>query len=986
MNERSLLKNKSHLLPLSLCFALPFVIACISYAILGLYPFGDGQLLAHDQWHQYYPFFVSMREKLLDGSSLQYTWDVGMGTGYASLFAYYLASPLNFLSVFVPEFLLREYFALMTVLKISFAGLFFGIFLRTAFRRTDYTLPFFALMYAFCSWAGGYSWNNIWLDVFAMLPILIAGTVSLLREGRFRLYIVALALSLWCNYYIAYFCCIFVLLCFIGYCLLCWKGFKNFLIRFLRIGIGTLLGVGLAAVLLLPTLAAMQTTVSASGSDFNWLAMNTMVSGAYGSVGEGGIMELLKTETLPGLFKSTRTILAHLLTGTAVAKFDETFPNVFCSLSAVILALYGLFNKKIPLKEKIFNILLLGFISLSFIFRVLDYVWHGFHFPNMLYHRFSFLFSFVLIAAAYRSFTQLRYANKWSLFAVIPLILVLFVNYYFIAEPLSKVVLLSSFAVTVGMTAVLILYRKKKLLRRIAVIGLCCIISCEMILCWGQAVRKIGYTGRSDYPWKGEYVEALLDYTEETDEELFYRTELTYPHTLNDAALLGYSGVSIFTSSANVNFNRFGRSLGLSSWPGSNRYSYYEAMPFTNALCGIKYLIERTGGHYNTDYNRLVANSDNVNLLENEAYIAMGFMTDSEFENFVGTGMQDVIASQNTMFQMATGEEEPLYAEFEHDRVIAAPDCTFTVRNHTFSYDTTEAEEKSEFRIVYEIPKDGLYCLTSSAAHELDNIEIYRNGEKMFKRNINARSLFTVGTLKRGDKLEVVFEMKPDVRGAISIDAAVMDYAVFDRGMEKLKDEPWVLTEATDTRLSGTVEVKEDGFFYTAIPYEPGWRAYVDGEEVTIGESYNTGEENVKITNAVISFPLSAGTHTVTVEYTAPGLRIGTIISVSCLLIFALLVFLLRKRPLLLPDCHALEEYEFVPAEEIDWEDEVEVMELPEDAPSGMEEFDFEAILQEFATEPEGFEAPTAEVQEFTTPISPDGIPFAEETLTEPEE
>ena len=42
-----------------------------------------------------------------------------MGTGYASLFAYYLASPLNLLSVLVPTAWLREFFALLTILKIS---------------------------------------------------------------------------------------------------------------------------------------------------------------------------------------------------------------------------------------------------------------------------------------------------------------------------------------------------------------------------------------------------------------------------------------------------------------------------------------------------------------------------------------------------------------------------------------------------------------------------------------------------------------------------------------------------------------------------------------------------------------------------------------------------------------------------------------------------------------------------------------------------
>ena len=44
--------------------------------------FGDRQVLAHDMWHQYYPFFVSFREKLRSGGSLQYLREAGMGIGY----------------------------------------------------------------------------------------------------------------------------------------------------------------------------------------------------------------------------------------------------------------------------------------------------------------------------------------------------------------------------------------------------------------------------------------------------------------------------------------------------------------------------------------------------------------------------------------------------------------------------------------------------------------------------------------------------------------------------------------------------------------------------------------------------------------------------------------------------------------------------------------------------------------------------------------
>ena len=973
MYSRNLDKNRRERLSLLLSFGLPFVICCVAYAFVGIYPFGDGQLLAHDEWHQYYPFFVSFRDKLLDGGSLQYTWDVGMGTGYASLYAYYLASPLYVLSVLIPEAYLREYFALMTVLKISFAGLFFGVFLKTAFRKTDFSLPFFALMYALCAWAGGYAWNIIWLDAFALLPLLIAGTVSLLREGRFRMYVAALALILWCNYYIAYFCCIFVFLCFFAYCIICWKGFKNFCIRFLRIGLCTLLGAGISAVLLLTTMLAMGGTNSAAGKEFQYLRLN-VVSGAYGIIkagdlgevlrsgsiselknylfGEGGLWELLKTETLPGIVQGTREILIHLLPGTEVNKFDGNYPTLFCSFTAVILAAYGLFNKKISLREKLISILLLIFFTLSFLLRFLDYFWHGFHFPNMLYFRFSFLFSFVLIAAAYRSYTQLEHGNKWFLPVAVALSSLLLVNYCFTAEELSWIVILATAAVLVAVTTALLLHGKKKRCRQIALIALCAVVSLEMILCFGMAAAKIGFSKRSAYPKAQEYVQALLDYTQQQEDELFWRTEVTETQTLNDGALNHYDGVSIFTSSANVNFNRFSRSLGLSSWPGSNRFSYYEAMPFTNTLCGIEYLIDRNGDHLNRDYNTLLASSGEVNLLKNQAYISLGFMTDSAFSEFVSLNTStDPIADQNKMFSLATGIQSPLYTTLELDHYEAQNGGTLSPNGAGFRFSSEEGDEDASLRFAYAIPKSGLYCATSSTVSGTTEVDVFLNGELLFSRNIKARSLFTLGNLRAGDLVELVYNLEDGKSGTLSFDVAGMDREVFDAGFALLADEPWVLTEFSDTHVAGTVEAKADGLFYTSIPYEPGWRAYVDGQEVFLAESYDASSPDVKLTDAVIAFPLSAGSHTVELEYEAPGLKLGAIISGSCLLIFAALVFFLRKKPVLLPDKYSEEEYYYVPEEE--FPESPSEPDVPEGAPDEMGSFDYTEILEEFSeTEP----------------------------------
>ena len=944
-------RGKPSKLPLLCSFFLPFIIACIAYAFLGLYPVGDYQLLAHDEWHQYYPFFVSFREKLMESGSLQYTWDVGMGTGYASLFAYYLSSPLNFLAVLVPSAYLREYFALMTVLKFSFAGLFFGVFLRTAFRKNDLSIPFFALMYAFCAWSGGYAWNIIWLDTFALLPLLIAGTVSLLREGRFRMYVLALALSLWTNYYIAFFCCIFVLLCFFGYCIIRWAGFLNFLTRFLRIGLCTLLGVGLAAVLLIPTLLAMETTYSATGKDFHFLALN-IITDAKGVVGEdGSLWNLLKTETLPGIWKGTRQILNNLLPGRELTSFDQKLPNLYCSFTAVMLMIYGFFTKKISLREKLFNLFLLIFMLLSFLIRGLDYIWHGFHFPNMLYYRFSFLFSFVVIAAAYRTFTCLGSIKKWYLFALIPLSAAFLVNYLFTEEQPDVKVMVFGTVVVLSVLTCLLLYGKQRSQKRVASLGRCTLVCCEMVLCFGLSVAQIGRTTRSIYPKEELYVMALLNYAEEQETaagNLFYRTEVTATQTLNDAALNGYHGVSIFTSSANVNFNRYVRSLGVSSWPGSNRYCYYESSPFSNTMLGLKYLIDRDGNHLNTDYNLCVATSGDVKLLENTAYISTGFMTDSAFADFVSeyvsNNKNDPFKDQNEMFRLATGQQDDLYRLLKAQEHTVSEDSSMSKKEEgRYSYSTKDTDKTATFNISYVADKSGLFCGSCNNPSGLDKFKLYVNDSFVCSYNTKARSLFTIGSLQEGDVIRFEFTVKADYSGSIYTTAARMDEETFRAGLATLADEPWVITEFSDTHIEGTVEALEDGFFYTSIPYEPGWRAWVDGEEVTLAQGYDPSSDEVKTSDAVISFPLRKGSHEIVLDYESPGLKLGGVVSGVCLLIFLALAFLLRKQPVFLPDRDSRREYNYVPEEETEEETPAEAEE------ANMPEFTLEEILLEHA-------------------------------------
>ena len=79
-----------------LAFIIPFLLIGIGFWKGQMHPFGDNQFLVTDLWHQYYPFFQLLQEKLQHGGSLLYTWRSGMGTNFLAMMSYYAASPLNF--------------------------------------------------------------------------------------------------------------------------------------------------------------------------------------------------------------------------------------------------------------------------------------------------------------------------------------------------------------------------------------------------------------------------------------------------------------------------------------------------------------------------------------------------------------------------------------------------------------------------------------------------------------------------------------------------------------------------------------------------------------------------------------------------------------------------------------------------------------------------------------------------------------------------
>lgn len=71
--------------------------------------------------------------------------------------------------------------------------------------------------------------------------------------------------------------------------------------------------------------------------------------------------------------------------------------------------------------------------------------------------------------------------------------------------------------------------------------------------------------------------------------------------------------------------------------------------------------------------------------------------------------------------------------------------------------------------------------------------------------------------------------------------------------------------------ITGTVGANQNGFVFLGIPYETGWTAYLDGEQVTI--------QRAVVGYSAIYVP--QGTHTIELRYSTPMLGVGMAMSVA---------------------------------------------------------------------------------------------------------
>lgn len=843
-------------------FLIAVAAALIAMIAEGIYPFGTQQIAIIDLYHQYLPFLSELQDKLQSGGSLFFSWNGGGGSNFWNLIAYYGASPLNLLLVIFPKSLIMEAVTSILLLKIGFAAAFMAVFLRYAYGKGDTGTAAFAVLYALCSFVMAYYWCIMWMDAVMLLPLCMTGLHKLIDEGRVSLYTVSLALIVFSNYYIAIMVCIFIL-CY--YPVLYFIKVKNGGVRRCLLTTGkaagcSLLGIAMSAVMLLPTYISMQDTyyISAEMPEV-WKTYNDPLS--------------IVNQLLPN---------AQLIVRSGL-------PNLYCGLIVVILLVFFITSRTIPLREKTLDLVFLAFMFLSLNLNKLDFIWHGFHFPNQLPYRYTFVICFVLVGIAYRTFLRVdefRLNAVWGVLAA-------GIGYYLIAHRILKddvddpsLFFYCGVAFLILYCAVFVVYRKGYVRKPVFVFLIAVVIIAEMISNTSTSLDRNGTTSRETY---FENYSDIVSLTDSVKDE-FVRTELDGSNVLNCPAFYGYKGISQFSSTLNAGTTEFMEKIGLDGEPGKNRFTYNRTAPVVDSLLNVKYLISKNRPLDDEDHE-LVKQEGNSYLYKNRYPLAAGYVLGEPIRTW-DTGSDDPFDVLNDYVRAATdgscsrvfydaGKPELItdHAEVKDDggkTVTAIPDESSSEKSVIMRYKASKTQKYYVF-----VEAGHASEITVRKGSDIDDISL---------RN-DCGSVVDIGKIEKGKTFDIIIKYDTEASGSESfIDSYVcfMDRDEWDRAYRIISAETMDVTEWSDTHITGTVTAGRDGMLVTSVPYENGWKLKVDGRTTEIRELAG---------GALISLPLSAGDHVIELEFRPPGLIAGTAITAaSILLLAAIEVFIRRKK------------------------------------------------------------------------------------------
>ena len=774
-----------------------FIIA-ILMMVKKLYPIGNYVLASGDDYtNQYYPYLVVFKNMMSNYEISFYTFNLGIGLPFLNIFTSYIISLFNIplLLLIKDELLFSNIVMLIKPIFISLSMLFY-LNHKNGNKSSNII---FSILYGFCAYSTIYITNIMWIDQLIYLPLLTYGIEELINKKDNRTYIAILLLVMLTNYYIAYMLCIYSLIYFSIYLFLYSKNNKKeIIINFIK---SSLLCALLCSFLYIPLTNTFRNT--------NLLAQNYNV---------------IRSE-----FNIFDFIAAHLNGYQPSLLVEESVaPNIFCGLISFVLLVIFIFNKKVDKKEKLLLLSMSVIFYLFFRMRELDYIINFFHFPNGLFYRSSFVYSFLLSIIGSISINKISHIDKKDFNKTFIIIFIFFI--------ILGIVMPSKLDINIlllNICLVIVYYVIFRLNKKINVITfIFCIV--EILLFMILFVRTSD-TNTISYDNK-----SMISEIKSIDSGIYRIHDHLSEDGFNGSASGNYYGINNYSSLISSNVTKMFINLGLIN-NNVNGYVYNNNVPVFNTMFGIKYYIDDR--NVSSDYFDKISN----NIYKNKYFKSLAYSTNIDLLK-LDINQDNPVDIYNDYVYLSTGIEN-LFEELKYNTDKVKLDGTyetyiylpsnidkFIVNGYTY-------KNSKEYISFIRFDKDFAIINTNFIYFEKDkeyDIEFYykdSNKEKVKYYKINK------------NKFDEFYKRIGDV-------------SILEFNSDKIK-----LSYDGDNSL-----------IYTSIPYEEGWKVFVDDKEVS----------KDKVMDALLAIRVEEGKHIIDIKYEEPYYNIGVYITCTILILLSI--------------------------------------------------------------------------------------------------
>ncbi|MFM1786528.1 MAG: hypothetical protein RL228_478 [Actinomycetota bacterium] len=912
-----------------LAFGLTFS-TTLYLAFSPLLEYNKSNLWLRDGINQHYPnlyFFHQWMSAFLSNISqgpTQWSWNLGLGADVISTMSWpIIGDPFALLSLLFPLSRLETASMYMYFARLLVAGVVSYLFMRKVGARpvaaTVGTLVYiFTTFTFFQTMKHGYFAN-----VLVFLPLVLWGIERFLRDRKYFLLVFAVCFTAYSNFYFFYMISIFAVLYFL------FRYFelssspnrlKNFIKTSAKFVSFYTLGTLLAAPVLLPSIVALFSTGRVESSSFD----------------------------------PTYSPVYYFKVLSEISMVDASGTGVNQGLSAVALALIPVIfvRRRQFLTLKAFLVLIPLFIA----FPIFGSIFNGFSYPTGRFTFVSGLIVGLVLAMLMSSDDEFRQIDFIAMIGGIVSYFVLVAILKIEILPNMGTSLFIG-AITIALLALkriassgrnenqerISLFQDWKMpFINWAVLGLVVL----NVFMSSQFFFGVKYEN-SLVEWadlgqiKNVYQENPVNLAKEIKDKNFYRVDSqAYADGFsamqahgNDPLVVGYRGDSLYASMINGRLSEFMKDIENRSAMMSFSYTGFDDRAAILSLLGVKYYISVPEYESFVPFGFNATEYGIVNVLHKNNYsVGLGFVYDkvmkhSEFLKLNSLQRQQALLSsavianeQKTNFTEYTDSSVILDLPFEivstrntaisnNEIFVSGSDSNIRLKVPTayyselyisfknYQFEPQDLAERAQIELGPQPTKIQLDAFYSENEQSLNEGRIYNRFRvnSVGKRSYvfledsnyewgNANQLVNLGFYNYTPKVITLGFGHPGTVKFDDLHIYAVPMATYASQLEALRSDRLTHIQLSKDHVSARINSSKSGILYLNIPYSDGWKIKVDGKPV----------KSFVVNTAFTGINLTAGKHSIEMDYTTPGLRSGVELAIFSLVILTLTVLFPR--------------------------------------------------------------------------------------------